>query len=206
MCMWYYGCYPFWARRWITLLDSNNRNRSCSVWEMKRLPGMRAELSVRGCALLLTGACGGWAGEVRASWLDCFSAIGGSEIWCSKKNPKKKPTWLVAPVTAVFAPSTDHVLMQEVMPCCAVLWSNLCYWCFFEQPNEKTERFGVYNGRLLRTSHDKSIRQGWFYEGSNHQDSNYLENTEKEILIAKKTLGIGFILSLSLLIHRQLHI
>lgn len=129
-------------------------------------------------------------------------------VWnmMQQKKTKKKTTWLVAPVTAVFAPSTDHVLMQEVMPCCAVLWSNLCYWCFFEQPNEKTERFGVYNGRLLRTSHDKSIRQGWFYEGSNHQDSNYLENTEKEILIAKKTLGIGFILSLSLLIHRQLHI
>lgn len=199
MCMWYYGCYPFWARRWITLLDSNNRNGSCSVWEMKRLPWMRVELSVRGCALLLTGACGGWAGEVRASWLDCFSAIGGSEIWCSKKKQKKnnltssssnghlRAEYGSVCEIYIFSENSYYVLMQEVMPCCAVLWSNLCYWCFFEQPNEKTERFGVHNGRLLRTSHDKSIRQGWFYEGSNHQDSNYLENTEKEILIAKKT-------------------
>lgn len=109
MCMWYYGCYPFWARRWITLLDSNNRNGSCSVWEMKRLPWMRVELSVRGCALLLTGACGGWAGEVRASWLDCFSAIGGSEIWCSKKKKKKKPN--------LTSSSSNGRLRSEYGPC-----------------------------------------------------------------------------------------
>ena len=169
---------------------------------------------------------------VLADWSMWWLSRGGPRqlarlLFCDRgvwhmMQQKKKTTWLVAPVTAVFAPSTDlfvkyifsaklqwcstawnsyHVLMQEVMPCCAILWSNLCYWCFFEQPNETTERFGVYNRRLLRTSRDKSLRRGWFYEGSNRQESNYFENNEKKILIPKKNLGIGFILSLSLLIH-----
>lgn len=105
MCIWYYGCYPSWTRQWITSLGSNNRNRSCSVWEMKRLPGMRSALGAeRSCWLEHVVAEQGRSAPAGSTALLRW---GGAVIWCSKKN--KKTTWLVATVTTIIAPSKGSV-------------------------------------------------------------------------------------------------